>query len=949
MGVIAGQGGTVVVGGEAGIGKSALLEWLTSAAGRTSACILTSGCYDLAPTPAYGPWLEILDGVKSCDQLPALPDKLQFLEDISAIDSQPALFELIAGYFAEAAESAPLVLVLEDLQWADSASLELLRYVSRAVTRYPALLVVSYRNDPDAESSFSRVLPALVREGNVRRLMLQPLDHEATGTLLRQRYRLSEEDEARLVGHLMRQTGGNPFFILELVQMLREQRLLAPAAGGWQLGDLVDSGVPPLIQQIVRERLSPLDDRSRGLLDLAAIFGFEVSLEMLEDLFHGTGDDLDAALQKAFEHRFLNLNSGRQSVRFSHAIVRETIYSEVPPVRRRRVHRQIGDILAERAQPDIDSVAEHLYQAGDELAIDWLVRAGEQGQRLFAPETVLVRCAQAIELASRLGIVPPVNAYRLQGLARETTGDLGGAREAQETALSLARQQGDQQAEWQALVDLGACWASRDYRRTLEYFEQALELARRSEDPEILAQSLNRLGNWLVNVGEPESGLEYHQEALTLFERAGDRAGTAATLDLAAIACLLRGDPVRSIEYYNRAIPILRAMDDRHTLATALAASEVARLGTGHGAFVPNVQRSEPGEPYRGFDEALKIASDIRWRAGEAFCLALRSRTAQMFGDFERALTDGREAAEIAVTIGHTQWEVLARCSLGTIWADLQDPDLAMSEFQRASDLAAETGSTFMLGIAMSSLAETALEFGDPDRAEALIAPRIDLSRPAASSAQLNYWFVMAETQLARGDATRALELLDDLEDALPGPDDTHSPQLAKLRGETLYAAGLLEDAEAVLSHASEDASTVGYRPLAWRILVILADLHLARGRSEDARSMLMKAGGLIDDLSAGIADDARRDRFRTQALARFPRIPGGPERSGSDQSAGGLSRREREVLRLVAEGLTDVEVSKRLYISSRTVSQHLRSIYTKLDVTNRTAAVRVAADRALI
>src|SRR5207248_1351330 len=152
------------------------------------------------------------------------------------------------------------------------------------------------------------------------------------------------------------------------------------------------------------------------------------------------------------------------------------------------------------------------------------------------------------------GTIPPA-LYRQRGLAHEIVGDFDRARSDLETALSLAQRDGDRRAEWQTLIDLGFLWAERNYARTGDFYRRASELASALDDPLLHARSLNRLGNWLTNVGRADEALSAHLEALALFTANGDDRGEAETLDLLGMTYgLAVGDMVASAAHYDRAI-----------------------------------------------------------------------------------------------------------------------------------------------------------------------------------------------------------------------------------------------------------------------------------------------------------------------------------------------------------------------------------------------------------
>ncbi|HEX5163937.1 MAG TPA: AAA family ATPase, partial [Thermomicrobiales bacterium] len=566
------RGSLVLVSGEAGIGKTTLTTWLLAEAEERGLLPLSGGCYDLTTTPPYGPWAEILAGFPEDDDLHQVPAQLRAGGGLAGIDSQAALFDLTIRFLTSVAEVRPLVLLLEDLHWADPASLDFLRFASRSIQHTSILLLATYRDDEiTRDHPLSALLPALVREAPVHRLHLGRLERPAVLDLVRERYELPAGDEARLIAYLLDLAEGNPFFTRELLHSLEEQRLLVLSVGAWALADLADSSVPSLIHQIIEGRLARLDLATRSLLERAAVVGFDTPLDILQTL-DGTDDrELDDALHRAIEHHIVTINHGSRSIHFSHALVRQAIYQAIPPLRRQALHRAVGGLLAERPRADRSIVANHFFEARDERALDWLVRSARAAQRLFAPETVIAECSRAITLSDALGRDISPSAFRLRSWARDSTGDFDGALHDLTEALKQARNADDQPEEWQSLLDLAELWAARDYQRTGEYCRQAVEIARTMGDQAALGHSLNRLGNWHANADLPSAALRYHDEAQQIFEAIGDQHGLASTLDLLGTTYAVIGDVTQEMRNYELAISLLRQLDDRRTLSSALA------------------------------------------------------------------------------------------------------------------------------------------------------------------------------------------------------------------------------------------------------------------------------------------------------------------------------------------------------------------------------------------
>jgi len=204
-------------------------------------------------------------------------------------------------------------------------------------------------------------------------------------------------------------------------------------------------------------------------------------------------------------------------------------------------------------------------------------------------------------------------------------------------------------------------WASRDYERTGDYCRQALDLAHSMGDQVAVGYSLNRLGNWHMNSGQPFEALSYHQEALDLFQALNDQVGIAATLDLLAMTSNQCGDAVGTVSYYERAIPILRQVNDRQTLASSLTMLSVYTLDE-------TLVR-----------EAIELTRAIDWRSGEAYALIYLGSLLAYRGDYGQGLSAAQSGLELAKAIDHRLWQAWGHIVLGLIYLEL----LALDEAYR--------------------------------------------------------------------------------------------------------------------------------------------------------------------------------------------------------------------------------------------------------------------------
>ncbi len=459
---VAGRGGLVLIGGEAGIGKTALAEALGREAAAQGALTLVGRCYDLTETPPYGPWLDIFAHLPAAAELPPPPIAVAPGGEAVALPNQAALFGRVCAYFEAVAARRPLLLFLDDLHWADPASLDLLRFLAREFAALPILLVVTYRADElTRRHPLYALLPLLVREAHADRLDLRRLGPDDVRALVRARYGLPGAAEDRLVRGLLTYAEGNPFYIGELLRTFEEEGALRRTDAGWALADVVSVSVPPLLRQVIDGRLARLGEEHQRLLAIAAIIGQRVPLALWAATAGVPEDALIDAIEEGAGARLLEAGDGGTDVRFVHALIREALYEGLLPPRRRGWHRRAAEALMASPSPDPDAVASHLQQAGDPRAAEWLIRAGERAQRSYALLTAAERFEASLTLLEGQGADPRERARLLYRLARmRRYADPRGAIGYLDDAEALAAEAGDD-----LLAAYAACF--RGYMRCI--------------------------------------------------------------------------------------------------------------------------------------------------------------------------------------------------------------------------------------------------------------------------------------------------------------------------------------------------------------------------------------------------------------------------------------------------------------------------------------------------
>lgn len=965
-----GAGQCIVIAGEAGVGKSRLLNEICRRAEVERFLILRGYCFEQDAAFPYAPLVDALrTHLGRCVPLeinerlgPFAPEIVKLVPEMALTlpDLQPSpaldpeaekrrLFESLIGFFIRLAAMQPLLLILEDLHWSDKVSLDFLQLFARRLPTHPILLLASYRQE-EAPLPLTHLLAQFDRERLAREIALAPLTRPDVDLMLRAIFDLAHPVKTEFLDLLYPLTEGNPFFLEEVLKALIATGEIYYTAGHWERKPIRELRVPRSVQDTVQRRTSQLSQAAQKVLTLAAVAGRRFDFTLLQELTEMKNQELVPLIQQLIAAQLLIEESADQFA-FRHALTQEAVYAALLRRERKALHQKIAETLeqvyAEALDAHAADLAYHSYAA--EMwakALTYSRRAGEQAQALFAPYEAIEQFTRALEAARQMSLPPPTEILRARGQAYEMTGNFERARGDYEAALSAAQEAHDGAAEWQGLIDLGFLWTARDYAKTGEYFQRALELARLLGDPTTVGHSLNRLGNWYANVEQPEAGLRYHREALELFQTQNDPRGLVETLDLLGMSSQLNSDLAQSHQFYQRAIALWRALSDRRGLASSLASLPLCAAIYLKNSDVPAISLAEAT---RWSEEAIQIAREIGWRAGEAYAELMLAMGLGPQGEYARALEMAQASLAVAEEIEHRQWISGAHAALGMLYLDLLALNAARPHLEQAVALARAVGSRVWVGLTSGYLALVYAAQSKLELAEATLDDVLESDTPMQTQGQRLCWYARGEVALRRGNAETALSIAEGLiASAANLTAETVIPRLWKLRGEALAALHRTVEAETTLRAARDEAHARGLPPLLWRIHIALGKLYQSLKRFDAAASEFAAARAIVENLADTIPDQALRDNFIRQAGALMPpAAPPSPRRAAKKEFSG-LTAREREVAAYIARGMSNRAIADILVVGERTVETHVSNILNKLGFTSRAQIAAWAVEKGL-
>ena len=581
-----GQGGVVLLAGEAGIGKSRLVAELQASPPVQAFQLLGGQCFPTDRSCPYAPLLDLLRaflaplspaqiatalGASARALVPLLPEQVQHLPEVASLpplsslepeQEQRRLFAALAEVFIRATTSCPVLLVIEDLHWSDESTLEFLLYFARKTAAHRLLMVLTYRSD-ELTALLRSLLAQLDRERLRQEIALVRLSRTHTETMLSAILQERDSLPAGMLDALYDLTEGNPFFLEEVLKALMTTEELVWEEDGWRWKRPDTWRIPLSVQEAVEFRLNRLSADARRVVQLAAVAGRRLDFALLKEI---TQDDEASLLEvmKELMAAQLVVEESAEQFSFRHALSRQAIAGKLLARERRALHGTIAQTREKLHTTALDTsladLAYHFAEAEQwSKAMEYGKLAAEQARALSAPRAAVEQWTRVIHAAGQLGQVVPPTSYRARGQAHEILGDFEQAKADYERALHTARQTADGLLEWQSTLDLAFLWTGRDYKRAGAYLQQAVDLSRHLGDAGLQAHSLTQQATWLLNTRQVAEALSTNREALALFEAQQDQPGMVETLDLLGTVYNMGGDSINAALVYDRAIEVLRA------------------------------------------------------------------------------------------------------------------------------------------------------------------------------------------------------------------------------------------------------------------------------------------------------------------------------------------------------------------------------------------------------
>ena len=824
-----GRGGMVLVSGEPGSGKTRLARELVDYARITGGNVLSGGCYELEAATPYLPFVEAIrswvhgcsddvlravigdSGAELARLAPELSSRIGPFEEgpeLSAPEKRLGLFDGISRSLFALAGDHGLLLFVDDLQWADQASLSLLHYLVRAIGTERVLVLGCYREtELDRAHPLAEALDDWNRERAAVRIQLRRLELEATAGMLK--VLLGDEclTEA-FCEDIHRETEGNPFFVEEVVKTLVEDEQIVCERGEWrrrdQGGHLV---LPQGVKAAIGRRLDRLDRPTTDILRTAAILGKNFDYGELAAVSDATEEELLDALDEAIAAQLLETGMG-DAVAFTHDKIREVLYQELNPIRRRRLHTRIANGLetlrVRGGRVAVEDLAHHYIEGGGlEKGLEHAMTAAADATKIFAYTDAIRLYERARECAEALGRndqLPKIDAD--MGHVATLMGEPLVAAEHFERALAAT----DEAAEALKLkCRIGEAYVLIGDARALAFVEEAKAALDQEAQPVEFARVMMIEGRFHHFHGRSREAATRLHEALDFAENSGDTSLLGWILGYLAGAYQHLAEFEESNRWAQRAIDFGKDVDS-------------------------------PGVEAIGHEFKMENAFNRgRW----AECLEHADRHLILA---ERSSSSDRLAWNC---VGQT----FARLGMGELEKAIAAADAGLDLADRLGDIRL---AVFLGSWRAQAIAELGRIDEAKDDAEHWLRVADDLG---FKTGQLEGRRTMAIIAQLAGDHGQVLEILDETDQLLEGTDEAINPAwLMPIACRSLVAVGDLVKADAMIRR-SLDASRRGDMPH-WEALTIRAraQLHSARGDSgaahrdfDEAVAIFERFGSLLE------------------------------------------------------------------------------------------------------
>ena len=783
---VQGEGGLVFLHGEPGIGKTRLTRELRTYAHLRGMQVLYGRCpalFKMDGVPPYVLWSEVVrDYLENCNPeqlhrvigfypaevarlVPEISQKLRATPPsfpISPEHEQNRLFEAVSQFITNISREAPLMVVLDDLQWTDSTSLMLLHYLAPGVDKASLLLLGAYRStDIDSKHPLTQVLTELNRERLPHSVSLKRMSLNEISEMIK-RHLEQDDVPAEFCRLVYERTRGNPFFAEEVLKSLKEEGIIYREKDKWTIKEVTKIEFPETIKSVVKARINRLDDECQNVLTMASFIGNDVTCGALCGVTGIEEDKMIDIIDKILKtgllkHRIIR---GEDTCSFVDIIVRDVVYEEVSAFRRKKLHNDVGRALekayANRVEEHYGELALHFLEGGDkDKALDYFLKAGDRAAKIYANSEAASYFHSALDL-----LEGREDKLQEKGHVLESLGDISqiaAEYKDSEKFFNKALLLWQQLDEKRKIAGVHRKLATRywsidgDVERAKKHYDEALKILGTESESVELASIYLSMATMYFQTGNMVEALSWGEKAQELAQKLDEEWALARAYYLLASVFMGKGQTEKACECAEKSLKI--SLDNNYaenailaylSLYAVLPAEESERrldcLEKGYElarkvGIVASISRlgSILAWTYATMgntEKALRLAEEsvaLDRKADDFFCLSWSmvalGLAYHLLGEWDRSEENYREALAIAEKAHAYQTAAYGNGALGVLYFDKGEYAKARECFDGMDQVLERAGAKLPHVLHMNFVvnAQTYIELGEIEKARTLI------------------------------------------------------------------------------------------------------------------------------------------------------------------------------------------------------------------------------------
>ncbi len=836
---LSGKGQVVLVTGEAGIGKTRLVQEFGQRARNHGSLFAAGHSYEEEEHVPYASWADALRIVVqqvSAEKLvkklgPLVAEVVRLVPELAAEAGELGikgwlagpeksfqtlapgaerfrLFQAITDALVYASKEKPLVILLDDVQWADTASLQLLNYLGRRMKEERIMIIGTYRDlELSDDHPLSRLLLDLNRERVLTKIPLDRLSKEHVASII-MNYLGGGGVAHELVVLIHSRTGGNPFFVEEILRSLLEQGQIYKSEKGWTIREIGEMEIPSSIRALIRQRISRLGEDTARLLSAGATIGTDFEYELLRRVSGSDEEHVLAQLEKAIRAGLVREQRSGRHARyvFADEQIREFLYNDLSFVRRRRLHSQIAgaleNLFGNEVERHVEELAYHFILGGDVgKAAKFSLMAGDRAARLHDYPDAVKHYENVLDLIGEDPSNERIAALARLGLVFLRTGEYARVVGTWEEALSVAERlkQSREAARLYSNLAWAHFWLGLDKKKAIENYQKALGILEKEHEPQQEARIFQEIARILVNTLEKEEGLQWCEKAIRIARETGAREILAEALMTRAHGLPPnRNNKSLIFEHLEEALKISL----EHDLEDSVCRSYY-NLGSAS-SFIT----ADYGGAKEFYTKGLEYS---RKRIILHYEVPMEGSLAAFayipLGEWDQALETANQCLRVSSErhdfVWTGMWGLLAAGVVNLLRGNLNVAEEQLMSSYRTAEKAQISEITYALGLALGRLYRSK---NDPERAESYFLKSIEIGvRGVWQHAPCEAYFELARFYLAKGDRARASGYIENLGRGAEELDEGWARALASWADGLLAAEeGNWSDALALLRKSSE-------------------------------------------------------------------------------------------------------------------------------------------------